>query len=48
LFSAGNLELFTIGMEQSNEDNEPGEDPNVMIANVDGEEGPINGKYAKK
>ena len=27
----------------SNEDNELGEDPNLLPANVDGEEGPLNG-----
>lgn len=39
-----NLELFMKGQEQLNEDTEPGEDPNVVIASVDGEDGPINGK----
>ncbi|XP_069116571.1 1-phosphatidylinositol 4,5-bisphosphate phosphodiesterase beta-4-like isoform X2 [Argopecten irradians] len=41
-----NLELFMKGQEQLNEDVEPGEDPSVVIASVDGEEGPLNGKWS--
>ena len=41
---SGQLELFQKGIsEMSNEDNELGEDPNLCPANVDGEEGPLNG-----
>ena len=31
--------------ETSNEDNELGEDPNLLPSSVDGEEGPLNGLY---
>ena len=42
----GNLELFLKGQEQTvNEDSEQLYDPNQVIENVDGEDGPLNGKF---
>lgn len=42
----GQMELFQKGISEiSGEDNELGEDPSIIPANVDGEEGPLNGSY---